>query len=538
MSWLLLLAASTPVLAVFFFLVVLRWPAAKAMPVSLALTAASALLVWRVAPVQVAAATLEGLMVAASILWIVFGAILLLNTLLASGAINVIRDGFMHITRDRRAQLIIIAWLFGAFIEGASGFGTPAALCAPLLVVLGFSPLAAAVLALIANSTPVSFGAVGTPVLIGVGQGLGAHGSPAFLRAAAAQATTLDLFIGTFIPLILVTLLTRFFGARKSWREGLAFWPFALFAGLSFTIPAWLVANVLGPEFPSLLGGLIGLTIVVPAARKGFLLPAEPWDFGGPASAPPASVPPTSAPLLLPRAWAPYLLVAGLLVLTRLDILPFKAWLQAVELRWEHILGTTISAAIAPLYLPGTVFALVAGLTMTFIQPLTWAQRRAALAQSAAKIAGAAITLGAAVPMVRIFIHSGVNAAQLASMPLELARAAAAIPVLPWPLAAPFIGALGSFIAGSSTFSNMMFALFQFSVAAQAGLPAPVILALQMIGANAGNMICVLNVVAAASVVNLLGEEGRIIRLTLPPMLCYGAAAGLAGLAAVWLYGG
>ncbi|MBN1262209.1 MAG: L-lactate permease, partial [Anaerolineae bacterium] len=223
MNFVTTLAALAPVLAVFIFLVVLRLPAMKAMPISLVLTVILALLLWRVPAVQMAAAVCEGIFIALSIIWIVFGALLLLNTLQASGAVNAIRDGFMHISPDRRVQTIIVAWLFGAFIEGAAGFGTPAAICAPLLVALGFPPLAAVVVALIADSSPVSFGAVGTPVLIGVTRGLSAGATPPplvveglgaqsladFVRSVAVQATLIDLVTGTLIPLVLVVILTR-----------------------------------------------------------------------------------------------------------------------------------------------------------------------------------------------------------------------------------------------------------------------------------------------------------------------------------------
>jgi lactate permease len=532
------LAALTPILAVFLFLVLLRRPAVRAMPISLALTAAMAMLIWRVPPVQVLAATAEGLVIALSILWIVFGAILLLNTLRASSAIDAIRNGFMHISADRRVQLIIIAWLFGAFIEGAAGFGTPAALCAPLLVALGFPALAAVALALIANSSPVSFGAVGTPLIIGVGEGLQAGGEVApavqaylsertltvFLQSIAVQAMQIDLMVGSFIPLLLAAMLTRFFGANRSWREGLAIWPFALFAGFSFTIPAMVIVTIFGPEFPSLLGGLVGLMIVTPAAQRGFLLPRQPWDFG--TAAPTASF---TTQLSLVRAWLPYLFVAILLVITRLDLLPFKLLLQSVTIGWTQILGTTINASFAPLYLPGTIFVVVAVMTF-FLHGMSRSQAVGAFNCSAQMLAGSAIALGAAVPMVRIFINSGVNTVGLQSMPIELAGLMVGLMGQAWPLAAPLVGGLGSFISGSATFSNLMFSLFQFSVAEQVGLSAQIVLALQMLGANAGNMICVLNVVAAASVVNLLGQEGRIIRLTLGPMLYYVIWAGVLGL--------
>ncbi len=164
--------AFLPIAVVALFLVGLRWSAAKAMPLSYLTAATLALFVWKVSTTQVAAATIHGLIVAASLLYIIFGAILLLNTLKESGGLKVIRQGFTDISPDRRIQVIIIAWLFGSFIEGSAGFGTPAAVAVPLMVGLGFPALAAVVSGMIIQSTPVSFGAVGTPILVGVRDGL------------------------------------------------------------------------------------------------------------------------------------------------------------------------------------------------------------------------------------------------------------------------------------------------------------------------------------------------------------------------------
>ena len=126
--------ALLPIITVAVFLVGLRWPASRAMPLSYIVAAGLALLVWQVPAVQVVAASINGLIVAFTLLYIIFGAILLLNTLQESGAIRTIRQGFTDITPDRRVQVIIIAWLFGSFIEGSAGFGTPAAVAVPLLV--------------------------------------------------------------------------------------------------------------------------------------------------------------------------------------------------------------------------------------------------------------------------------------------------------------------------------------------------------------------------------------------------------------------
>ena len=159
--------ALLPIVVVAVLLVGLRWPASRVMPLSYVVAAALSYWVWRVSGWQVAAATLKGLVIAAELLFIVFGAILLLYTLDRSGALARIRVAFTALSPDRRVQAIIIGWLFGSFIEGASGFGTPAAVAVPLLVGLGFPALAAVVVGMTIQSTPVSFGAVGTPILVG-----------------------------------------------------------------------------------------------------------------------------------------------------------------------------------------------------------------------------------------------------------------------------------------------------------------------------------------------------------------------------------
>ncbi|MFY0666035.1 MAG: L-lactate permease [Natronospirillum sp.] len=536
MTFMQFLTAAMPVISVFVLLVIMRLPATKAMPLSLLVSAVLALVVWQMPLLQVSAAVLEGLMVAASIVWIVFGAILLLNVLRETGAIEVIRSGFSHISPDRRVQVIIIAWLFGSFLEGASGFGTPAAIGAPLLVALGFPPLAAVVLALVADSSAVSFGAVGTPVIVGMGQGL-VGSTPEQLQSIAMTAIGIDILVASFLPLIMVLILTRFFGAEKSWLPGLAIAPFAVLAGLSFTVPAYLVAWLLGPEFPSIIGALIGLALMSTLARYRILTPRKVWYFSAEDRIAMKSLVAThqldealghTKHMSLLRAWTPYILVAGLLVLTRIDALPLKAVLNSVVVAWQNILGTDISASLAPLYLPGTVFVLTAAIA-AFVQSSAqagrWQPLQRATLVSARTLVPTVIALATAVPMVRIFLQSGVNSAGLAAMPLELANLAANNLAGQWLFVAPLIGALGSFIAGSATFSNMMFASFQASVAGQVGLPETTVLALQLLGANAGNMICVVNVVAAASVVNLSGREGEIIRFTLVPMLYYALAA-------------
>ncbi len=528
------LAALTPLIAVLLLLVVLRWPASVAMPLSLAATAGVNIAIWQVPVRHVAAAGIEGAVVATSILWIVFGAILLLKTLTRSGALARIRAGFASVSPDPRVQIILVGWLFVSFLEGAAGFGTPAAVAAPLLVTLGFPPLASVVLPLVADSSAVSFGAIGTPVLVGLteglqvgasvalGQGLAGTYRDGFVAEVAVTAIAMDVFIGSFVPLVLVAIYTRFFGEARTWRSGLHMWRLALVAGFSFTLTALTVAHLLGPEFPSLVGGLAGFLITVAALRSSYIAPRpmNRTSVGQLREAQPV------AGVGLGLAWMPYILLAGILVVTRIPVLPLRAWLQSVQFTWESILGTEIDATLVPLYLPGTAFVLVVLITIP-LHRLTAANMGGALGEAFLATARAALPLIAAVAMVRIFVHSSVNASGRESMPLELAMLAADSAGPAWPLLAPFVGAFGAFLSGSATFSNLMFALFQFAVADRTETPAEIVLAAQMLGSNAGNMISVLNVVAAAAVVEMVGREGSIIRFTIWPMLAYCVAAGL-----------
>lgn len=539
------LLALFPILVVFIFIVLLRKPATKAMPLAYLVTCILAFLVWKVPLAQISAASVDGLITAASIMYIILGAIFLLNLLQESGAISTIRRSMYLISPDRRVQAIIIAFLFGSFIEGSAGFGTPAAVAAPLLVAIGFPAMGAVVVTLVIQSTPVSFGAVGTPILIGVSTGLA--GQPEvmnylqtqqlnflpFLKGIGGYVALIHGIIGTFIPLILVMMMTRFFGPKKSWKDGLSILPFALFSGLCFTIPYTLTGVFLGPEFPSLVGSLVGLSIVIPLAKKGFLIPKDTWDF-----APKKTWPEewngkgvevsseSSHQMSIIRAWMPYVLIAVFLLISRLWS-PLTKILSSVTLKWTNIFQTSINSSFQPFYLPGFLFILVGVLTL-FMHKIPKNKFNKAAKRSFKVLIGPAIALGFAVPMVKVFINSGIPGG-LDKMPVALASGAAALAGQGWVAFAALIGAMGAFIAGSNTFSNMMFSLFQFTTALKIGLLPSIIVALQAVGGAAGNMICVHNVVAASAVVGLTGKEGSIIRKTLIPMAYYLIAAALIG---------
>jgi lactate permease len=236
------------------------------------------------------------------------------------------------------------------------------------------------------------------------------------------------------------------------------------------------------------------------------------------------------------RAWLPYLLVAAFLVLTRLNQLPLKEWLSGLTIGWNNIFGTGISGSSEILYLPGTVFILVVAITY-FLHRMKPLQLSSAFADSGRIILGAGFVLIFTVPMVRIYINSGMNPAGMASMPIAMAEWVAGRVGDIYPLFAPAVGALGAFIAGSNTVSNLMFSLFQYGVANSLGFSAAFVLALQAVGAAAGNMIAIHNVVAASATVGLLGQEGSVLRKTIIPTLYYVLLTGLIGLIVLLLIG-
>jgi len=547
--------AALPIFVAAVLLIGLRLPAKKAMPIVFLVTAGVAIYVWEVTFNRVLASSIQGLLITVAVLWIIFGAILLLNTLKHSGAMASIRKGFDNISPDRRVQVIIIAWLFGSFIEGASGFGTPAAIAAPLMVAIGFPAMAAVMIGMMIQSTPVSFGAVGTPILIGVNKGLDSEGIGAtlsalgsnwdtYLQIITSEVAIVHAITGTLIPLFMIMMMTRFFGKNKSWFEGLSILPFALFGGVAFTIPYALTGVFLGAEFPSLIGALVGLPIVTFAAKKGFLIPKNTWDFAPKEEWPTIWVSKfemkldsmsAKVPMSLTKAWIPYVLVAVILVLTRVSD-EAKAFVKSWVIPFKDILGEGLGYTITPLYLPGGILVFVVLLTY-FLHKMEFKELKEAFSESSKVMLGAGFVLVFTIPLVRILINSGVNESGFDSMPVAMANFVATSVGDIYPLFAPMIGALGAFIAGSNTVSNMMLSQFQFGVADALGLSTAFMIALQAVGAAAGNMIAIHNVVAASATVGLLDQEGETLRRTIIPTIYYCLMAGILGMIGMYVLG-
>jgi lactate permease len=567
--------AVVPLLVIAALMVVLYQPATRTMPLAWAVAAVLAYVGWNMTPTQIAGASIRGAMTATRIVIIVFGAILLLYTLKQSGAFEVINAGFSSISDDRRVQVVLLVFLMGSFIEGAAGFGTPAAIVGPLLVGLGFPPMAAVVVALTGNIMAITFGAVGTPLIIGfegvvftgeVGEEIVAN-SPfvsvaAYVDQIAVWAAAIHAIVGIVLPFIGVAMMTRFFGEERSIKPALEVLPLTLFAWASFAVPYLAFAYFLGPTFPGLLGAMIGLAVVTLTLRAGYFLPEEEWDFGPRDGWPDhwvGSIEPGAGvgstadssessevvtdggtafeqmhdqDMSLGMAWLPYLLVAGLLVVTRI-VDPVTNFLtrDMFILTWNNILGTPFSEGVELLYLPGTLFVLVAVLTYAF-HGMDQSGIKESWAEALRNIAPAVVALWFAVATVLVMqrtAHPAVieNTAASVGMLQALSVFTADITGAAFPFFSPFIGAFGAFIAGSNTVSDILFGLFQFEAAQQIGAPTQVIVGAQAVGGAIGNLVAIHNVVAALTVVGLIGEEGRVIRLELIPVAYYGTAAGL-----------
>ncbi|AVH75367.1 L-lactate permease [Weissella koreensis] len=527
-----LLIALLAVLLPLILLAGLNFPAAKGMAISAGVVLVTAAIFWKMSGLVLLASMLQGLHKTLPILWILFGALLMLEVLKKTGAIQRINQGFMQVTTDRRVLTILIVYLFGGLIEGVSGFGTPAMVTAPLMLALGFNPLAAVTLALVVDSTSASFGAVGTPLTVGLSN---LPGGASYIQLIGQMITRVELTAGTFVPTLIIWILIKFFGSKTNetgkFKEML---PWSLALGFSYSLVAFITVHLIGYEFASIVTPLVVLGLTLLSIRMHWLLPASVYKNAWGTSVDSVHNNDKSAssmPLWL--AWLPYLLVVILLLVTR-TVEPIRYLLdQYLDLSWVQILGfNDINSSWQFLSSPGTILTVAAVIGLAFqqrtLKPLIGSAKSVLQGM---KLTG--FTLAVTLMMVQIFSNSGLNQGDLASMPTYIAKSIAEILAPVWPFVAPLLGELGSFITGSATVSTLTFAPIQANVAQQAGLNGQLIMALQVIGAAAGNMICVHNIVAASAVVGLSGKEGQILRRTAIPALVYWLLLGLTG--AIWL---
>lgn len=535
----LILFALLPIVCALILLSVFKVSPGRALPLAWIVTLVVALAVWHMPGSTVAAASLSGVLKALDIILIIFGAVLLLNVMRSSGALNAINSTFSVISHDRRIQVIVIAWLFGGFIEGTSGFGAASVLAAPLLCGLGFPAVSSLAVTLICNTLPVPFGAAGLPVMTAVATVSGKISSlgmseEEFVRALLDKLTAVSGLSGIFIPLTAIIVMIVLSKKERKWRSIIEIIPLALFSGAAYIIPWRLTALYIGPELPSVIGAIVGLPVVMLAVRYRFLVPGYCWDF--PDDEKNAAVAGKSDAPAMPalKAWMPYIVLASSLLILRVPFLPFKAWLSAFSLHIPGLFavpGSSLDWKI--LNNPGVIpFCLIAsGFAVMWKIPL---KEHLKLYLSAEKqIRMAAIAIAASVAMIQIMVFSADNPAGLPGMLGCVAQGAADMMGRAFVAGSPFIGIFGTFFSGSCTVSNILFSVLQFDTAHLLKSDEILVLALQNIGGGLGSMLRISGIIAACAAVNATGKEGKLLLLDCIPAFIL---ALLAFLAAALIY--
>jgi len=429
----------------------------------------------------------------------------------------------MSITKDSRIQALIIGFLFVSFLEAAAGFGSPAALAAPMLISLGFPAVAAAAITLIFDSVAVSCGAVGTPVIMSLSLLNGAIDA----NSLASWTVFSNAIAGLLVPFIGIAILTKVFGKEKSLKPAFAAFPFALFTGICFSTCYVIINILIGFEFASLLGSLISLPIVIFAAKKGFLVPKKLWTFQegeiDKKDAVITSSPIEDHPIGFIKAWFPYIIIAIILLVTRIDALGLKELLQKsiFVIKFDSLFGyPELSYHFRWAYLPGTVFILVALITH-LLHKMNHHQIKEAWTVTIKQVGSATIALLFGVAFVQIMRYSSLNEGGMPSMLMSMANTLAKVGRIAYIVISPFIGVLGSFISGSNTISNVLFTTLQYEVATQIDLFPAAIVSMQINGGAIGNMVCINNAVAVCATLGIVGKEGKLIKTNVIPMILY-----------------
>jgi lactate permease len=489
------------------------------------------------------AAILSGLLQALTPISIVFGAIFFFVALERSGAMQTLTLWLDGVSRNPIAQLMIVGWSFIFLIEGASGFGTPAALAAPILVGLGFPPLRVAVLCIVMNTVPTSFGAVGTPNWFGFGS-LGLAESQ--LLEIGLKAALMHAVAALVIPVIALRLVVDW----KEIRRNLLFVELAIFSSV---LPMAALATF-NYEFPSVVGGAIGLLLTIFLAKHGIGLAEDKASAAGlllPGSQSTSGPQHPQASTLqradVLRALTPLIATVGILLITRIPFLGLRQLLTSeagsisiplgklgvfslspsLVFQLRGILGEDLHWSHALLFVPSILPFFVAAVVALILYHCPWSVFRNVAGETFTRLRNPVIALFGALIFVQLLKIDG-ERASTKILGDALATGTGGL----WIYVAGFLGALGSFFSGSATISNLTFGPIQLRIAQDLGVSPTTMLAVQSVGAALGNMVAIHNIVAVCAVLGLKDQEGAILKKTFLPTLAYGII--LATVAGIW----
>jgi len=480
-----ILLAASPIFVVLVGMIGMKKSAMKVAPVAMVYTIVLGLLYFSGTGAGIFVSFKKGVLDGMRIVWLIFAAFAMLMMMTGTGAMDKIKEVIAGLTDDRRVHVLIIAFMFGVFLEGAAGAGTPAAIAAPFLVGLGFSPLVAATGALIANSVPVSWGGAGVTTI------MGSAPVKEFMSVmqASSMAGRIHMIGAIVIPFLIIAVI---FG-KKGFR-GLI--PFILFSGSFMALTLFVFSNYIGPEVTSMSTGL--LTIVAALVYLKIAKINTPQEF---LYKPDLSAVKTSMSGF--RAFSPYLILIILLPTVRysfsLSVLAkygYTVWVGAVIF---------ISAFLGSLILKVKVNEF-GGYSSTAFK----------------KVIPALIAMCSLLVVSDIMVKTG--------MMKLLASALADIAGVSYPFIAVAIGSLGSFMTGTGLGSNIMFGPMHVEAAVALSQNPITVFAGQNVGAAIGNMICPNNVVAVATTVGILGSEGELMRKVFPAFISILVVYGLVAL--------
>lgn len=430
--------------------------------------------------------------------WIILPALFIFNLSVKTGDFEVIKNSLAVITDDRRMQALLVAFSFGAFLEGCAGFGTPVAITAAVLIGLGFQPLQAAGICLLANTAPVAFGAIGIPIIV-AGQ---VSGVDAFAISQMAGRTL--PFITVLIPFYIVILIS-------GWRNGFAVWPAAVVSGCSFALAQWATANCLGPMLPDIIASVVSIVSLTVFLR--FWHPKQSWTFAHEAAAS-GKAALRYRPGQVLRAWAPFVIltvfVAGWGVQSLRDALDHYALIKLpiAGLDQQVIRDGAPLAAVYKLNLlsaAGTA-VLLAGLCAVFVTRASPALAVRTFIDTATSMRWPVVGIAAILGFAYIMNFSG--------MATTLGVAFATTGQL-FPFFAAFLGWLGVFMTGSDTSANALFGKLQQETAVRIGIDPVITVSANSVGGVCGKMISPQSLAVASAAVGLVGREGDIFRFTI-----------------------
>lgn len=499
--------ALVPILWLIVSLGILKWPGYKACPIAFGITGLLAMLVWKFSLLNTMTAALEGVALAIwPITLVIIAAVFTYNLSLHTGSMDIIKKMITGVTTDKRILVLILAWGFGGFLEAIAGFGTAVAIPAGILVALGFNPLFSAVVCLIANTTPTAFGAIGIPVV------------------TLAKVTGLDVSQLSYavaiqlLPLVILLPIVLAMITGKSIKAIKGVLLIALISGVSFAVPQLLIAKYLGPELPAVVGSVCSMIFTVLAAKllKRKSATSKEYQIDSTSNVGQKGKITFKQSFM---AWLPFILVF-LFILCSSTLIPVvNNALSAVKTSVHIYTGTGAKPyTFAWLATPGTLI-IIATYIGGLLQGVKLNAITKILLKTIKQLSKSTITIVSIIALAKIMGYSG--------MINSIATVLVMITGSFYPLIAPLIGALGTFVTGSDTSANVLFGNLQSEAAKAAGANPYWIAAVNTGGATAGKMISPQSIAIAVAATGLAGSEGKILGTTIKFCAVYVIILGL-----------